>query len=768
MNQGSREALWRFLDVRRDELHRADLSDLLSDFASSESVVVELDDVAWLASRLGRPGAVVLPPQSVADFVCALVDGTSIESVLDPWAGAGGLLIPLVRRLHPSSAIGIDPSHAAISLASLVSQPDGIEWRLGASWDALDELPNDFDLVVSCAPLGLKTTQTALPDAAGVSTELKDSLPHLVLLKASTHLASDGFGAFVVGQGFVFQQRPRGVERSLAAFGLHLSAVLSFTGGFRPFDVGVKAALIMVRRGVASDKVLVGELTDDPARIASLASCLETGESSGDLGSGRFVSESELASFDVLAARERAQALATRAGLRRVELSDIALGVHLGDRQGGPGFDDCPNAIYLPLIGRSDVVRSSSELTLKPQNYVQIVLDPEVADARFVAGFFNTALGHAIRDSLLSGVTIPKITKGSLGSALVYLPDLSTQENVVQTSTRVEALEAELSGLKNRLWNAPRGWKSVRDEAARVNKEERFPDWLETLPFPLASILWAYHALSDAPKDQYERLDHFFEALAEFTATILLSGFSTDRELLHSEWAAVSNDMERYHQSIEVSTFGAWVSIAGHFSNLARRMLSAGGDDRGRCCEFFRLSDPDPLLRIFSGKVIGLMQNANAKRNDWIGHTGIVGEEQAKQRLAVLEGYLTELRSTLGDAWSHLNLIIPRGMKQQQGVFHISADCVMGVKTPFVSATFKLDHSVEDGRLHLIGQEERSALQLLPFVRIMPSPSTAQNACYYFNRIEAGKSRYVSYHFERDSDVLVDLPDLVEAIHLLS
>lgn len=55
--------------------------------------------------------------------------------------------------------------------------------------------------------------------------------------------------------------------------------------------------------------------------------------------------------------------------------------------------------------------------------------------------------------------------------------------------------------------------------------------WAEALPFPLASILWHYEAEPDeAAKVDY--LLKFFEGLAQFTATVLLSACITDRTVL--------------------------------------------------------------------------------------------------------------------------------------------------------------------------------------------------------------------------------------------
>jgi len=50
----------------------------------------------------------------------------------------------------------------------------------------------------------------------------------------------------------------------------------------------------------------------------------------------------------------------------------------------------------------------------------------------------------------------------------------------------------------------------------------------------------------------------------------------------------------------------------------------------------------------------------------------------------------------------------------------------------------------------------------------MESPKTAQNACYFYNRIDEKGIRWISYHFETDADVPLPLDEKVlNALSLL-
>lgn len=58
-----------------------------------------------------------------------------------------------------------------------------------------------------------------------------------------------------------------------------------------------------------------------------------------------------------------------------------------------------------------------------------------------------------------------------------------------------------------------------------------------------------------------------------------------------------------------------------------------------------------------------------------------------------------------------------------------------------------------DGRLQLLDPEGDVSLRLLPFVRVMASPKTETNACYFYNKRQSQNQKYVSYHCETESEI---------------
>lgn len=75
---------------------------------------------------------------------------------------------------------------------------------------------------------------------------------------------------------------------------------------------------------------------------------------------------------------------------------------------------------------------------------------------------------------------------------------------------------------------------------------------------------------------------------------------------------------------------------------------------------------------------------------------------------------------------------------------------------------------MEHSFLYLKTQDERSALALLPLIKVMPSPRFAENACYFYNRQEGEGVRFVSYHFEKDADITGAFADTFQAVSKLN
>ena len=71
-------------------------------------------------------------------------------------------------------------------------------------------------------------------------------------------------------------------------------------------------------------------------------------------------------------------------------------------------------------------------------------------------------------------------------------------------------------------------------------------------------------------------------------------------------------------------------------------------------------------------------------------------------------------------------------------------------------------------RLYLASGNAGRPLLLLPLMQVGPSPASAKNACYFFNRVETDGARFVSYHFVDQPELKDPSEDTREAIRFLT
>lgn len=62
----------------------------------------------------------------------------------------------------------------------------------------------------------------------------------------------------------------------------------------------------------------------------------------------------------------------------------------------------------------------------------------------------------------------------------------------------------------------------VKRKLKSLNSEKQLETWIDSLPFPSASILWNYYAIRSNEK-KVEYLFFFFESLSEFLCIVILS-----------------------------------------------------------------------------------------------------------------------------------------------------------------------------------------------------------------------------------------------------
>lgn len=726
------------------------------------------DAVAWANSvfrEFGGAHAEAVVPESFIWLLRELLQGRLATRICDPWAGIGIALSVARDATGARDAIAYTPNETAANLGrQYFSDAD---WRTGKAHEFISVLPSDLDVIVSVLPFNAPSAAALeLKGMSGASVSVGADLGSQLLIGAAQKLSQNGIAVFVVPRLFFVQKGSP--FRHLESLDLCANAAMALpAGAFLPHANIATYALVVSR--VRSKKLFVAQLSGDAATDQQIVANYRAEVAGATFNLGVLVERAEFDGIERLRAESRCREVATQYDRQPTRLGDIADSITLGGRKDGGAFTESDNAIYVPLIGTSDVVDSISGLTLAPHNYAQVCIDPAKSAPHFVIRYLNSDLGKEMRDMQRRGM-IPKLNSKTLSDIAVFIPDLDVQSEMLAMEADITAEQSAILSIQNdlaqcrrRLWADPRARRVIAAELAELRARvsgplqeiaaEQLDRWFETLPFPLASILRAWQATApDDDKAKYEHLLHFFEGATEFIGIILLSAFSTREGLFMEVSQKLTSALHDQGLSFTRASFGTWKVTTEVLGKRVRSMLAGKEAERATCGELFGDSSCKVPSGLAAKQLLEVISATSKMRNDWHGHGGVVSQSVARDRNEQLLRELQKFRDATSEAWSELRLVQARQCRSRRGLFETDVAIMNGSNSEFLVNKMDLPFCLDVDNLYLICREPTSALPLLPFVQVGPSPESAKNACYFYSRTERDGLRYVSYHY-------IDQPD---------
>ena len=739
------------LDLRRSEVQRLSGDELvgyLQKLQGGDSSL-QWETVAQLAYVV----PFYLPSPEAVSFVVAIVGSTDGQRVLDPCSDYGVLLAALAGSGEPASLDGTILESRLLAVAEALAP--SATWTHAEPVARVAELASSgrrFDLVVGVPRLGERRAPGPKGDPmAGLTTDQR------LVITGGMLLSDSGRAFFIVPDSFLLSVGEK-ARTHLTADGLHVWSVISLPASWYP-GASVRVSLLEVRPVKPIELFIGAALADsDNAGLVVNHAARQGGRVPE---SGVLVDPAELSTWEEYADGLAFERAASTLGGAVIDLSTIVLRQSLGSRKADGGFIDEDNALFLPLIGNSAATTRRSSLSMKAHNYVQLVLDPERADAEYLASYFNTPIGLLSRRTMQVGATIRKASLRTIGNAAVVLPDLDQQQEVMRLQRRLEEVRAEVDTAEHDLWRRADGARTTARIIRAFPKNDLVDRWLPELPYPLASILWTYQAASDTRR-RIEILFAFFEATAQFVSTILLSGVRAD-PVLYSDVAEALRDHDG-SSHWRRSSLGSWIVTGRTLAKSVRRSLA--GDQRRNCLDAFGCSGG--WLDGMAGKqLFNVLERTGELRNAWKGHGGVESDAEAGRRLERMQSELAALLLPLSDAFDDLVLVRPKTLAFDGEVYEVLADELIGTAVPFREAVHLVSTPLRSGSLVLLERGERNGLTLLPFVR-MRVGEPAATACYFYSRLNADGARFVSFHQAHDSEVVEEDSALRELVDDLS
>lgn len=311
-------------------------------------------------------------PPVLSDVVAKLLEGRSTQALCDPWAGLGTMLAIAQRATSSPRCIAFYLNASEGELAKALFPQ--AEWKFGQPLKLLSELKDPIDVFVSCLPFGARTNESLeLADASGNRVELKDDLGNLILAAATARLSDNGVGIFVAPTSFFFAERS--VLKRFDELGFNVDAALALPpGSFAPY-ASISTYLLVLTKS-ATKSMFVAQLSSDPNTNSQILANFANGVEGGAVELGRYVNALEFRSIDSLRAGEYFESASKQIGFPAVVLENLATAINLGRYGDDFKFPEASNAVFVPMIGQSDVVASIDDLSLKAQNWLSIRRNP--------------------------------------------------------------------------------------------------------------------------------------------------------------------------------------------------------------------------------------------------------------------------------------------------------------------------------------------------------------------------------------------------------
>lgn len=699
------------------------------------------------------------PPNFVTDFVISYLSHFSGKRVLDPNCGMGTFVFALQDAIS-AEITAISPSQEHVDFLSFLDLKRKIDWHLGPQLERLESIQDKYDFVLSFPPYNLPVNKKTFEMRDG-KLVLTDALTNFIVLEACRKLKDDGRAVFLLPESFYNLDDFDGVMANFSEFNLYVNSIISLPQNVLLPWTNLSTSLFFISKK-RTDNIFVGRLVEE-AEKAVLLNNLINQKDGRSIEMGRIVSADEYKSWRQYSLQADVKQFVKKNNLPVRKVEEIASKINLGDASKDDGFEDLPNSVYVPIVRDLESVSRLSDLRSHKRNYFQLILKPEIALADYVAGYFNTELGKKVRTSLAQGSVVAKLSRLDLMDALVILPSMDVQQKVINAQRTISELALGLAKLGKDLFQNINDVAKIEKQIIKLDREKSFETWIETLPFPLASILWMYQASLDVD-EKNRHLLHFFEGIGQFMSTLMLSAFYSDQKVIEKHRKQLF-DYKDSSVSLRRSTFGNWVTIGEKLAKITRKMLSSSEGEL-ICYNLYRTDSKEFFDAITSKSLFSVLRNALKYRNDFA-HSGIENSFESKRKLSLLESELGGLRQLFVDAFEDVILIKPKNNQYQDGVYDNQFLSIMGSRQKFNESRCNTVVPLDSRKLYFGGKDSERHLELLPFVKLFVDVEMGINACYFYNRMNGNQVRWITYHHEPRPEMISIEDDLAQLIEFL-
>lgn len=764
MTKDTLQSLWQYLNTRRRGKEPVDAQRALLALARGDiSGEISPDVIEAIIQQVGtRESGEFVSPKMISQFMADLASMAQPRSVLDPVCGSGVMLRQVINAHKPCVTEGIELNGESCEIA--VALLKGLATIThGNALDVMPQLQGAYDLIVADPPLGVHVQTTKLPPSLK-GYGLRD-LAQNIAIDACERLAPEGVVAIVMSPAALNHQP---FVAAVHGKGCRIRAILHVPPGTR-LNTQIPSQLLVIDHD-SQGEIFVGQLSDDPGHSKRLLQNFKRHKSDKHPSLGRTLPLDSFIGFEALEAGHLLRQRVRNASLMPIPFAELVKEESRKERDlleyAAEGIPD--NSVLLPQSGIR-LISDVFKIPLRDRTCTCFTLDESKVHASYFIRWIESDLGRLALQAVGANslVGVPRITKKVLERLICYMPSIEDQNSILEALRHLERLRNEANEIESQCWTGHRASEDILQHAKTVNHEDRYEDWLATLPYPLASILWRHRVSGDDPRIRFGVLLHFFEALAAFLATIHLSALESHSAVWHETHGELLKALSAQGLTLERATFGTWKVVVEKLGKMTREMLDKA-DDASVATALYAVNSTSWLNKLCAPEITRVIARANGTRNTHSGHGGAMGKSQAESLENDLRDMVEEVRSVWGRGWNQYELLLIDRMTFSEGQFTYKSPRIMGANSQFERVSRVTIIPMETGQLYLLSEGASKGLRLLPLVRVMASPSQVANACYFYNRSERDGQRFVSYHFEQESEVCQHFEDTAKLLHQLA
>ncbi len=106
-------------------------------------------------------------------------------------------------------------------------------------------------------------------------------------------------------------------------------------------------------------------------------------------------------------------------------------------------------------------------------------------------------------------------------------------------------------------------------------------------------------------------------------------------------------------------------------------------------------------------------------------------------------------------------------MTYTRGTFDVTATLLKGSNSALRKRYIRVQQVLDASLLYLWNDGRFQALELVLFIRVLPSSKTGDDVCYFYSRLEGPEAHWISYHFHAEPEQRLPSEEINELLETL-